>query len=301
MKKILSSLIIISAFVSCSNESDEPDAWGNFEANEILISAETSGRILTFPVHEGNGLQAGQEIAKIDTTLLYLQFEELIATGRSITSRLNSIDAQNDILEQQISNLKVNIKRVENMLEDGAATRKEFDDLSGQLAVLEKKILANNSQKVTIRNETAVLETKKAQLIEQINRCKIKSPSKGVIIQKYAEAGELTTIGKPLLKIADMNLMELKVYVSGAQLSGIRLGEECTIRIDKGEKGYNIFTGIISQISDKAEFTPKIIQTHDERVSMVYAVIIRVNNDGSIKSGMPGEAIFNHPNADSDY
>jgi HlyD family secretion protein len=164
--------------------------------------------------------------------------------------------------------------------------------LSGQVAVLEKQITANNTQKASIAAELSVYESKKATLNEQVTRSIVKSPVNGTIIEKYSEAGELTAAGKPLVKIADLSLVKLKVYVSGAQLGRIKIGQDCIIRIDDGEKGYKSFTGTISYISGKAEFTPKIIQTKEERVTLVYAVTIDVRNDGTMKSGMPGEAIF---------
>jgi HlyD family secretion protein len=212
---------------------------------------------------------------------------------KGVRIRISSINAQNDILLQQIDNLNVNISRTENMLKDDAATKKQFDDLSGQVAVLEKQIAANNTQKASVAAELSVYESKKATLNEQIYRCSVKSPLKGTLIEKYAEAGELAATGKPLAKIADLTLIRLKVYVSGAQLGKIKTGQEVIVRIDNGKKDYSSFTGKISYISGKAEFTPKIIQTKEERVTFVYAVTIDVQNDGSMKSGMPGEAIFN--------
>jgi HlyD family secretion protein len=178
------------------------------------------------------------------------------------------------------------------MLKDDAATKKQYDDLTGQVAVLEKQIAANNTQKSSIAAELSVYESKKATLNEQATRSSVKSPLKGTIIEKYSEAGELTAAGKPLVKIADLSLIRLKVYVSGAQLGSIKIGKDCTVRVDDGKKGYASFTGTISYISGKAEFTPKIIQTKEERVTLVYAVTIDVRNDGTMKSGMPGEAIF---------
>jgi HlyD family secretion protein len=210
----------------------------------------------------------------------------------SVRTRISTINAQNDILNQQIDNLNVNIKRIENMLKDDAATRKQYDDLTGQVAVLQKQVAANNTQKASIAAELSVYESKKATLNEQVTRSIVKSPIKGTIIEKYSEAGELTAAGKPLVKIADLSLMKLKVYVSGAQLGDIRIGQNCAVRVDDGKKGYKSFTGTISYISGKAEFTPKIIQTKEERVTLVYAVTIDVKNDGTMKSGMPGEAIF---------
>jgi len=288
------SLIIIGALLTtgCGNNADEADAYGNFEATEVFVSAETSGRILKLDITEGSEIDRGTEIALIDTTLFHLQKEEINAGMRSVRTRINSINAQNDILIQQIENLKINIARIENMLKDDAATQKQYDDLAGQVAVLQKQIAANNTQKASIAAELSVFESKKATLNEQLNRSRVKSPLKGTVIEKYSEAGEMTTAGKPLVKIADLSLIKLKVYVSGAQLGSIKTGGECTVRVDDGKKGYTSFPGTVSYISEKAEFTPKIIQTKEERVTLVYAVTIDIKNDGTMKSGMPGEAIF---------
>jgi membrane fusion protein YbhG len=290
IRTLLSIAVIILA--GCKNKNDQADAYGNFEATEVIVSAETSGRILKFDITEGTEIDKGSEIVLIDTTLFHLQKNEIDAGMKGVRTRISSINAQNDILTQQIDNLNVNIARIENMLKDDAATKKQYDDLTGQVAVLEKQIAANNTQKASVAAEISVYESKKATLNEQVIRSSIKSPLKGTIIEKYAEAGEMAAVGKPLAKIADLSLMKLKVYVSGAQLGGIRTGQEVTVRIDKGKKDYSSFTGKISYISGKAEFTPKIIQTKEERVTFVYAVTIDVLNDGSMKSGMPGEANF---------
>jgi len=291
--KINFLIICVAMFITgCNNKADEADAYGNFEATEVIVSAETSGRILKFDVAEGTEIGQGTEIALIDTTLLHLQKAEILAGMKGVRTKINSIDAQNDILKQQIANLNVNIARTENMLKNDAATQKQYDDLTGQLAVMEKQITANNTQKASIAAELSVYEAKKATLNEQLTRSSVKSPIKGTIIEKYSEAGELTAAGKPMVKIADLSVIKLKVYVSGAQLESVKLGQQCTIRIDNGKKGYSSFTGTITNISGKAEFTPKIIQTKEDRVTLVYAVTIGVINDGSMKSGMPGEAIF---------
>lgn len=288
------SLILIAAVVltGCRNKTSEADAFGNFEATEVIVSAETSGRIIKFDINEGTEIDQGSEIALIDTTMFHLQKAEIDAGMKGVRTKISSINAQNDILGQQIKNLNVNIARIENMLKDDAATQKQFDDLAGQVAVLEKQIAANNTQKASIGAELSVYDSKKATLNEQLVRSCIKSPLKGTVTEKYAEAGEMTAAGKPLVKIADLSVIKLKVYVSGAQLAGIKTGQAVTVRIDKGKKEYSSFTGTISYISGKAEFTPKIIQTKEERVTLVYAVTIDVKNDGTMKSGMPGEAIF---------
>ncbi|MDQ1296873.1 MAG: hypothetical protein QG576_866 [Bacteroidota bacterium] len=291
--KTRSVLIIATIMLAgCKNGADEADAYGNFEATEVIISAETSGRILKFEATEGSEIDKGSEIALIDTTLFHLQKEEINAGMKSVRTRISTISAQNDIMNQQIDNINVNINRIENMLKDDAATKKQYDDLTGQVAVLEKQITANNTQKSSIAAELSVYESKKAILNEQVKRSSVKSPLKGTLIEKYSEAGELTAAGKPLVKIADLSLIKLKVYVSGAQLGSIRTGQDCAVRIDDGEKGYKSFPGSVSHISEKAEFTPKLIQTREERVTLVYAVTIDVRNDGTMKSGMPGEAIF---------
>ena len=285
-------IIAIILLAGCKNKTDKADAYGNFEATEVTVSAETSGRVLQFDPVEGSQVDKGAIIALVDTTLLHLQKAEIEAGMKSVLVRLVSVNAQNEVLNQQIANQNVNVSRIGKMLKDSAATQKQYDDVTGQVAVLQKQIAANNSQKVSVSAEQSVYESKRASVNEQIKKCIIKSPLKGTVIEKYAEAGEMTAPGKPLAKIADLSIIKLKVYVSGAQLGKIKTGQTCTIRIDKGTKGYQSFPGRISYISEKAEFTPKIIQTKEERVILVYAVNIDVVNDGTLKSGMPGEALF---------
>ena len=292
MTKSLIPILIISLLSSCGKETDQADAYGNFEATEILVSSEISGRIITFGATEGSLIENGKELAVIDTVLLSLQKNEIEANKKSIRTRINSISAQNNILEQQISNINVNIVRFEKMMVDDAATQKQLDDLTGQVEVLKKQIDANNTQKASVASELNVADAKEALLNEQIKRAVVLSPLTGTLIEKYAEAGEITAAGKPLAKIADMSVIKLKVYVSGAGIDNVKTGETCTVRIDEGEKGYRQFTGTISYVSEKAEFTPKIIQTKEERVTLVYAVTINVVNDGTLKAGMPGETIF---------
>jgi len=286
---ILIAVLIISG---CSNKQESADAYGTFEATEVILASETNGKILRFDVNEGSKIKKGMEIALIDTTMFHLQKTEINAGKASVRSRIGTIDAQNEILNQQIANLQVDLARIEKLLQDDAATRKQYDDLTGQLAVLKKQIAANNIQKSSVAAELMVYDSKKAILDEQINRSIVKSPIDGTLISRYAEAGELASAGKSLAKIADLGIMKLKVYVSGAQLGSLKTGMDCTVRIDKGKKDYQLFTGTISYISDKAEFTPRIIQTKEERVTLVYAVTIDIQNDGTLKSGMPGEALF---------
>ena len=294
----IKSLIIMTVILTtgCKTTPEVADAFGNFEATETIVSAQTSGPILKFDVREGSIIKEGATIALVDTTIIHLQKAEIDAGMKSVKTRTSSINAQNAILNQQIQNLNVNIDRISKMLENDAATQKQLDDLTGQSAVLQKQIMANNTQKASVAAELSVFESKRATINEQIKRSCIISPGNGTIIEKYAEAGEMTSAGRPLVKIADLSVIKLKVYVSGAQLGGIKIGDECSVRIDNGEKGFSSFKGRISHISEKAEFTPKIIQTKEERVTLVYAVKIDVANDGTLKSGMPGEALFSSVN-----
>ncbi len=293
MKKYLIPVVFLLLASSCGRGESDADAWGTFEADEVIISSETSGRIVLMNVSEGVEVKGGAVIAVTDTTMLVLQRAELDAVTASAQSRLAGIAAQDAVIHQQMDNLDINIGRTRRMLADGAATQKQLDDLTGQMDVLRKQSDANNTQRRTVAAELQGVEAKRALLNEQIARSTVRAPYDATVIEKYASAYEVTAAGKPLAKLADMKIMKLKVWVSGAQLAEVKIGATCTARIDEGEKGFKNYTGAITHISEKAEFTPKIIQTKEERVTLVYAVTIDVPNDGSLKSGMPGEALFN--------
>ncbi|MFN2312961.1 MAG: HlyD family secretion protein [Bacteroidales bacterium] len=292
MQKLLIPVIFLLA-AGCGRGESYADAWGTFEADEVIISSETSGRIVLMSVTEGTVVAGGAVIAVTDTTMAVLQRAELDAVTAQAQARLAGIAAQDAVIRQQMDNLNVNIDRTRRMLADGAATQKQLDDLTGQMEVLRRQADANNTQRRAVAAEMQGVEAKRALLNEQIARSTIRAPFDATVIEKYASEHEITAAGKPLVKIADMKSMELKVWVSGAQLAEVKLGAGCTVRIDDGEKGFKEFTGTVKHVSDKAEFTPKIIQTKEERVTLVYAVTIEVPNDGSIKTGMPGEALFN--------
>lgn len=292
MQKLLIPVIFLLA-AGCGRGVSDADAWGTFEADEVIISSETSGRLVLMSVTQGAQVAGGAVIAVTDTTMAVLQRAELDAVTALAQARLAGIAAQDAVIRQQMDNLNVNIDRTRRMLADGAATQKQLDDLTGQMEVLRLQSDANNTQRRAVAAEMQGVEAKRALLNEQIARSTVRAPFDATVIDKYASEHEITAAGKPLVKIADMKSMELKVWVSGAQLAEVKLGAGCTVRIDDGEKGFKDFTGTIKHVSDKAEFTPKIIQTKEERVTLVYAVTIEVPNDGSIKTGMPGEAIFN--------
>ncbi len=292
MKNLLIPVILLLA-AGCGRGDSDADAWGTFEADEVTISSETSGRIVIMNVTEGTAVAGGAVIAVTDTTMAVLQRAELDAVTAQAQARLAGIAAQDAVIRQQMDNLNVNIDRTRRMLADGAATQKQLDDITGQMEVLRRQSDANNTQRRAVAAEMQGVEAKRALLNEQISRSTVRAPFDATVIETYASAYEVTAAGKPLARIADMKTMELKVWVSGAQLSEVKLGAECTVRIDDREKGFRDFPGTVKHISEKAEFTPKIIQTKEERVTLVYAVTIEVLNDGSIKAGMPGEAIFN--------
>jgi len=292
MKRYLIPTAVLLLAAACGRGESDADAWGTFEAEEVIISAETPGKILLMNVTEGTVVEGGAVIAVTDTVMAVLQRAELDAVTAQAQARLAGIAAQDAVIRQQIDNLNINIERSRRMLADGAATPKQLDDLTGQLEVLRKQADANNTQRKAVAAEMQGIKAKRAIINEQISRSTVLAPFTATVIEKYASAGELTAAGKPLVKLADMNTMKLKVWVSGAQLARVKTGASCTVRIDDGIKGFRTFNGTVSHVSEKAEFTPKIIQTKEERVTLVYAVTIELLNDGFIKSGMPGEAIF---------
>ena len=283
---------LILVVCGCGRGESDADAWGTFEADEVIISSESSGRITYMPVTEGSLVSGGAVIAVTDTTMADLQRAELDAVTAQAQARLAGIAAQDAVIQQQIDNLSVNLERTRRMHADGAATQKQLDDLTGQMEVLRRQSGANNTQRRAVAAEMQGIKAKRALLDEQIARSTVRAPFDATVIEKYASAYEVTAAGKPMVKLADMKTMNLKVWVSGAQLADVKTGTTCTVRIDDGGKGYINYTGTVTHIAEKAEFTPKIIQTKEERVNLVYAVTIAVTNDGSIKAGMPGEAIF---------
>jgi len=287
------SLFLIPLFsFSCGDESMEADAYGTFEAIEITISAEANGKLLDFAVEEGIQLGIDEKVGEIDKTELLLKREQLLAQKEAVAAKLVNINAQIQVQMQQKQNLIVDQNRMTKLVKIGAISEKQYDDVIGNIQVIKKQIDSTLTQNQAIENEVLGLEKQIAQLDESINKCNIINPVKGTVLAKYTEIKEIATVGKPLYKIADVNIMKLRVYVSGSQLPHIKLNQDVTVFIDKDEDDKRQLNGKISWISDSAEFTPKIIQTKEERVNLVYAVKIDVPNDGSLKIGMPGEAKF---------
>lgn len=292
MKKIqiiALSLLIIGA---CKNGEKKSDAFGNFEAVETIVSSETAGKLLSMEVKQGDQLEPGKLIAQIDTTEIILKKLQTEAQLVASETKKQNVTAQINVLKEQKKNAQTTQQRIAKMFADQAATQQQMDDINGQLNVLDKQISATNTQFQLIASEMEVVKRQLDLFNEQLTKCQIKSPNKGTVLETYLETGELATPGKPVLKMADLSNLELKVYVSGAQLSNVKLGNEVKILIDSGAKEMQSLSGKISWISSESEFTPKIIQTKEERVKLMYAVKIVVPNDGSLKIGMPGEVNF---------
>jgi len=288
-KYILPFLLL--ALMACKQQSDPADAYGNFEAIEVMVSAESSGRIITFLPGEGAMLKAGQVAVNIDTTQLYLNKLALESGFSSLSARIHTLDAQLQASRVQLDNLEREKKRIEKLVEGGAATSKQQDDINGQVSLLEAQMAATASQKDAVYAERKTLEVQISQVEDQITRCAVKNPMDGTLLTKYREQGEMAAPGQALFKMAQMGELILRAYLSGDQLSSVKLGEEVKVRYDVAGDMAEI-TGVVSWISSSAEFTPKIIQTREERVSLVYAIKVIVPNDGSLKLGMPGEVVF---------
>jgi len=293
------SLIYITAIFpllyGCKGNGTEADAYGNFEAVEVIISSEANGKLMAFQLEEGDRLSANQVIGYIDTTQLYLTKKQLEASVEAIKSKTQNVEVQIDVLEKQKDNILREKKRVENLLADSAATSKQYDDIVGQLTVVEQQIAATKSQLNTgnrgILSEVAPLEIKIEQIEDQISKSVIRNPNSGTVLTKFAYENEITAFGKPLYKIADLDNITIRAYVAGNQLSELKIGQEVKIKIDQ-QDGLRELPGQVTWISSTAEFTPKVIQTKEERVNLVYAFKVLVKNDGSLKIGMPGEVYF---------
>lgn len=285
--------ILLVFLAACSANDHRSDAYGNFEAVDIIVSAQANGQILDLSIREGQKLDAGQKVGLVDTTNLHLQKKLLRSKQKAIASGTDNIKAQIGVQQQKLKNLMTDQERVEKLFKDGAATQKQLDDINGAVDLVEKQIRASQTQFARIRDEVDALETQVEQVNEGIQRSIITNPVQGTILTKFSETGEITALGKPLYKIAQLDELNLKVYVSGDQLPHIRIGHEVQVLIDNTTTENTELKGVIGWIAEEAEFTPKTIQTKKERVNLVYAVKVRVKNDGALKIGMPGEVNFN--------
>jgi HlyD family secretion protein len=281
---------------ACNSKNNDYDASGVFEATEVIVSAKGNGEIMRFTVEEGQDVEAQTPLGLVDTTQLHLKKEQLQAGIRAMNSRKVSVGRQIAALQEQIAKQKTEQKRFETLVKQNAATQKQLDDVSSALAMLEKQLSAQtetlNNANNSLTDEQQSMLAQVKQIDDQIKNSIIQSPIRGVVLGKYAEAGEWATQGRALLKVADVEKMFFRAYITASQLTTVKIGQTVTVFSDLGEDDRKEYAGTVSRISDKAEFTPKTIQTRDERANLVYAVKIAVKNDGYIKKGMYGEIKF---------
>lgn len=309
MKKFIVFISAAWALNACTQKNDF-DASGNFEADEVIVSAQQNGVLLSYSVKEGNLLTAGDPVGQIDVRVVELQKQQTEASIAALGQKTAAPDNQAELVRRQLEVQKSQLAqqlrertRTENLVKADAATRKQLDDINAaidqlqkQVAVTEQQLKLNtyntNTQNRSILSEKAPLEKAAAQLQEQINKGRIINPVTGTVLTNYALQGEMQVVGKPLYKIANIDTLYLRAYITGAQLPAVKAGQAVTVRIDNGNDGYKEYPGNITWISAKSEFSPKTIQTKDERANLVYAIKVRVKNDGYLKIGMYGEVVF---------
>ena len=294
--KITLIAIVTLMAISCGKHDDQFDATGTFEAVETIVSSEANGTINQFNLEEGQTLKAGEQVGVIDSTQLHLKKVQLEKQIAALLSRKPNVSVQLAALNQQLKTAQSEKIRTNNLLNAGAATRKQLDDRDAEIAVIKKQIEAQQST-LSISNEgigkdAASLSVQIDQIKDQLKKCKIINSAPGTVITKYAEVNEIAAQGKPLYKIADLSTIILRAYITGNQLPNIKLNQKVKVNTDNGKGGFNASEGIITWISDKAEFTPKTIQTKDERANLVYAIKVKIKNDGTYKIGMYGEIKF---------
>jgi HlyD family secretion protein len=311
MKRIFFAAVPLLIMTSCNRNGNDFDASGTFEADETVVSSELPGKILTLNIEEGDVLVKDSIIGTVDAVNVSLQQEQVEASIRALSEKtadagpqIRLLQNQLAVQQSQLANLLHEKARVENLIRADAATGKQLDDINSQIDVTRKQMAVTQQQIAVQQNNIATqnrsilseadpLRKRVAQLKDQAQKANIVNPITGTVITKYAEAGEVTSAGKALYKIADLSTIHLRAYITGTQLSGVKLGQPVKVMIDDGAKKYKEYAGTISWISGKAEFTPKTIQTKEERANLVYAMKIKVNNDGYIKIGMYGEVKLN--------
>ncbi len=284
--------IFLAALFSCSSEKNGTDATGVFEATEIIVSAESSGKLLSFTIQEGDELKKDQTLGQIDSTQLYLNKLQVEANQMALLSSRPDVQSQLGVIEREIEKAEFEKKRIQKLLEGDVATQKQLDDINAQLEVLRANLKAKktslNISTQAIDAQSIAMGAQIDLINDQLERSKILSPINGTVLVKYAEQGELAAMGKPLFKVADLNRMILRAYVTADQLPKIQTGQAVKVLAEFGKEENREYDGKITWISSKSEFTPKTIQTQDERANLVYAVKITVPNDGFLKIGMYG-------------
>ncbi|MFZ4928623.1 HlyD family secretion protein [Chryseobacterium sp. Mn2064] len=309
MKKIIITISTFILLAGCQ-QKDNFDASGNFEADEVIVSAQQNGELIAYSIQEGVQLKAGATVGQIDVKMATLQKEQTEATIKALHEKTSNTNEQDLLVKKQLAVQEAQLDqqlhertRTANLVKSDAATRKQLDDIDAAIVQLKKQISVtrqqlsvnnsnNSTQNRSVLSEKAPLEKTAAQFQEQIDKGTIINPINGTVLVNYALKGEMQVIGKPLYKIADVSSLDLKAYITGTQLPQIKLNQQVKVRIDQGEKGFKEYPGTIVWISEKSEFSPKTIQTKDERANLVYAIKVKVKNDGYLKIGMYGETLF---------
>ncbi len=286
---LITSTLLLS---NCKGKGDIADAFGNFEANEIIVSSEANGKVISSMLENGQALKAGEQVAQIDTVTLHLKYRQLQAAKNEISVNTRDVLSQIDVLQEQKNVFLIEQKRVENLIADSAATSKQYDDIVGKIKVIDRQMDGVRAKNLAVLSKLESISVQMEEINYELSKCKIINPINGIVLQKYIEPFELVVRGKALYKIANMEQLELKAYIGGTQLGMIKIGQKVKVFIDKTADENTQFEGTISWISPNAEFTPKIIQTKEERVKLVYAIKVLVKNNGSLKIGMPGEVKF---------
>lgn len=294
MKHPLITIATLTLFVAaCGSNDKEYDATGIFEATEVTVSAEVTGRLMVLNLTEGTAVKVGQQVGLIDTVQLQLKAKQMGASKEVLANQRPNVQAQIAALQQQINKALIEQRRTEALLKDGAATSKQLDDAQNAVAVLQKQLqgqlsLLQNSTR-SLNSQMSAADIQRYEVLNQLEKCHIKSPITGTVLEKYAEEGEFATIGRPLFKVADTRNMTLRAYITSTQLAKVRVGQRVKVFADYGNNTQHTYEGTVTWISPKAEFTPKSILTNDERADQVYAVKVSVKNNGYIKIGMYGE------------
>lgn len=290
----MSRLLLMLALLLCGcGRSDEPDAYGNFEATETIVSAESSGRLVRFEPRDGMHLAAGQIVGLVDTVATSLQRRELLSRRRAAQARAVEVGAHVDVLQAQLQTAGEELARFRRLLADEAATARQVNLQQGEVRVLEERIQAARVSRTAVDQEVAAVTAQLAQIDRRLSDNYIENPVDGTVLTTYASTGELVQPGKPLYTVASLDTLTLRAYVAGTQLAQVRLGAAATVLYDAGPDVLAVRTGFITSVADEAEFTPTPIQTREERAEFVYAVEIDVPNaDGALKIGMPAEVRF---------
>lgn len=296
MKRSFAYPLLVLLAASCVEGNKAYDASGVFESTEVTVSAEGNGKILSLDIQEGDRLEAGQIVGCIDTVQLHLSEVQLEASRRAVGSGWLDISRQIAALESQIGKQRQELDRFTKLEKAGASNRKQVEDIQAQIETLERQLAAQkeslNSSNRNVSGQADALEAQIEQIRDRIRKCVITSPVAGTVLAKYSEAGEFAALGRALFKVADIDNIRLRAYITADQLTTLKLGQQVRVFADQGSSGRKEYAGTLIWISDKAEFTPKTIQTRDERANLVYAVKIAVENDGLIKLGMYGDIKF---------